>query len=857
MDSKKASVAQAAMMDDLGNSRLEQLVTDDTSRDRRGTFAPRQQLSSRTFRQPSMQPQGSAVENSGAARWKKAVNDGTFDDDDYRAVKGLDSIDDGNAHRRTREPPRRQTYDPAGNPGRIYTTAGQGQHPTLPTPGIGRGRGVGVPTLARGSTQEYSQPQGRGHGASPTRNNQTMPTNEHRRGFAFNALQGQSSTRPGPSNSTVSRGPSVLLSQHRVRDTSEMGAVPPNNTAKQFATHKASQSENNVAEGANQPVGGSIKPPPPHIRHKYALVNEKVETTPSVPQLPEQKREGETISDGVTEGISGIPSPSNDDEILHQDLSAEIALTDGKPRKSVPSAITLYAKPNIDTVFWEIKTEDVRMRGDIRYCIRPLITGPTVYLRRQEGNADVQNSYIRFDSIVKAADFMEELDRLRQQHLNSQGEIFKETFEKLQKAVEVSTKKKSPVPEHPKTEIGGKAVTEDFAHVINPRSPKKSLAVSNVREKQDKDLLPASNHLTPVTRAKVPPAVQSRGSARPGWGDTYKHKDDTKHINYNEQKSQTDSNSSILGHSVESIEKVPAGKYLSAESLRILATITNEDYHTMKKQYQSRVDKDSRTMSQSTSELSPQIMDMPQKRIALDVVMKWMRLDPRFSNLRFDEQKQVCAVAYTNIRRGKKIVRSVGQLIKLRPDITRCPKEVAQFNTFWKMVGLSKQHHIDQSLMDWDLRSERIAEELTEELMEDDEIEKRHKERQTRRVEEETKRVEAEKKRAEEEGKRAEEEKAQKAMSIASHKGNRLYSLVFDDSSSDGEENSGQTSSQDAPAADTTQPTAPLRLVAKSANTPYHNSPAAHGLKESSSKPPTSRSAPNDKSLGKSYKSPW
>lgn len=44
---------------------------------------------------------------------KEAVNDGAFDDDDYRAVKGLDSIDDGNAHRRTREPPRRQTYDPA------------------------------------------------------------------------------------------------------------------------------------------------------------------------------------------------------------------------------------------------------------------------------------------------------------------------------------------------------------------------------------------------------------------------------------------------------------------------------------------------------------------------------------------------------------------------------------------------------------------------------------------------------------------------------------------------------------------------------------------------------------------------
>ncbi|KAI1087799.1 hypothetical protein F5B19DRAFT_499627 [Rostrohypoxylon terebratum] len=841
MGSKISSAVQAAMMDDLGNNRLEQLATDDSTRDRRRTFVPRQQLSS----------QQHAVENPGASRWKKAIENGAFDDTDYRGVKGLDSIESGNAHRRNRETSSSQTYDPAnplgrrGNPGRMYTPTGQNQHSTLPVPGIGRGRGFGVPVPARGSTYGYPQSQGRGYGASPTRNNQTITTNERKRGLASNAPQGLSSMRPRPSSLTISKEPSLMVSRHGARDTSAMGVVPPNNAAKQLSSRKVPLRESNVADGANKQVGGGTKPPPPHPQYKYAPVNKKVESTPSGPQLHEQRKNGENVSRNIAESSAGIPSPSNKNEILYEYLTAQIGLVDGKPRQSVPSTITLYVKPNIDTIFWEIKTENARLRGDIRYCIGPLVTARTVYFRRQEGTADVQNCYVSFSSHAEAEDFVVKMEQLRQRHLNYRGEIFKETFEKLQEPEESSTKKNPSVPEPPKTEVRGKAVAEDLASISNAKSPEESPAISDVCQKQNENMIPASDDLQSIP-PKIPPStVRSQDSTRPTRGNTSKHKDDAEHINHNEHMTQSDFNTSILGHSVESIEKVPAGRYLSCESLRILATITNEDYDIMKKQYQSGVDQDSRTVSQSTSRLSSQAMDMRQKRIALGVVAKWMKSDSRFASLRFGEQKQVCAVAYTNVRRGKKIIRSVDQLLELRPRITRCPQEVAQFNTFWKLIGLSKQHHFDHPLADWGPKSEGVPEKLTEA----DETKKRS-------IEERARRAEAEKKRVEEENRAEEEEKARKVQSNASRR-SRLYRLVFDnDSSSDDEKNSGQTSSQDVQAAGATQPAALLRLLTDSANT-HHNSAAEDGLKESSSRPLATHGASGTKPLGKSYKSPW
>ncbi|KAI1394331.1 uncharacterized protein F4822DRAFT_424809 [Hypoxylon trugodes] len=78
-----------AMMADLGNSRLEELATDGVESQSRP-------------RLPAAQQGGQHAVNPAAANWTSAWAEGIFDDEDARAVRGLDPLDGGNAHRLNR-----------------------------------------------------------------------------------------------------------------------------------------------------------------------------------------------------------------------------------------------------------------------------------------------------------------------------------------------------------------------------------------------------------------------------------------------------------------------------------------------------------------------------------------------------------------------------------------------------------------------------------------------------------------------------------------------------------------------------------------------------------------------------------
>ncbi|KAH9906927.1 hypothetical protein F4778DRAFT_778356 [Xylariomycetidae sp. FL2044] len=93
-----ADAVFAAMMDDLGDQRLEDLATDDGRKRRRHPdhpIAPAPVPKRRVAASSSAQ----ATISSGAKAWKAAV----FDDDDSKGVQNLEAISDGNLARFNRE----------------------------------------------------------------------------------------------------------------------------------------------------------------------------------------------------------------------------------------------------------------------------------------------------------------------------------------------------------------------------------------------------------------------------------------------------------------------------------------------------------------------------------------------------------------------------------------------------------------------------------------------------------------------------------------------------------------------------------------------------------------------------------
>ncbi|KAI1205142.1 uncharacterized protein F4807DRAFT_464961 [Annulohypoxylon truncatum] len=807
-----------AMMADLGNSRLEQLATDGASRGRQGLAVNRQPHSTQPAGHPSMKSTSNLAENAGAARWTKAVNEGLFNDDDYRGVKNLDSIDDGNAHRRHREPRHGSTYDPAnplgprGNPSRSYSSAGQtSRFSGLPTPGITHGVGRGAPAPARGVTRQPLSLAGRGYGASPSIQNPPLAAAGHGRGRGrastpvLSTPQGLTGTRPVIATATAPRVPSAVASQHGggAGATSELNIVPPSSVEKESPISKVHAHENGVAKKADQPVDATSIPP--HLRHRHTSPRQKVEPAPLT---PEEKNQGQAVSKGVVEAIA---APSDHSQIVYRDDKTDTSLIVGKERAGVRSTVTLYVQPKIDTVFWEVSTKSLVLRGDIRACIAPLVVGDLLYLRRQEKNtAGVQNCYITFSSSSAAEKFKTALNFHRDKYANSTGEIFKETSENPDKVEERSVKKTPLALESPKTEMSGQTAVEDLIDLNNVASPEKlSSRPDDLQEPREHSreapVHPIGNHCEPSGPRSTPTTTYlSGGSALPVIANIAKHdnKDAKCEGNYEECYIE-DSRYDILGHSVETVAKIPAGTHLSRESLRVLANITNKDYHSMNRDYLSKV-RDFRTMLPSNSTMPSHLIITRLKRMALNVAARWLWMDPSFSSLRFNEQKQVCAVVYTNVNHGRKrIIRPIAQLTELRPSLTLCPREVVEFNEFLRMDGLDKKYNPGPSSINWD----RDAEDVAGYLSGNEEVEKNRKEEETRRAEAEKKRVEQKrveekKKEKQEEQRKQEELKKQEAAmkSASSLTHNRTLNFLLDNElSSDDDTTSSRTNSQRVP----------------------------------------------------------
>ncbi|KAI1370569.1 hypothetical protein F4677DRAFT_465066 [Hypoxylon crocopeplum] len=152
-----------AMMADLGNDRLEELATDNSSGRPRGRQNPPADHHS-----TPMQQGGGRGSNPLAGDWKSAFDRGEFQDDDYHQVKNLDSLDDGNAHRQNRGP---------HAPGRAYGGNGAArsrQIPNAASQAVGPTANNGAkrmfrvydpsnPGYPKNSNRQSSQPLGNGY----------------------------------------------------------------------------------------------------------------------------------------------------------------------------------------------------------------------------------------------------------------------------------------------------------------------------------------------------------------------------------------------------------------------------------------------------------------------------------------------------------------------------------------------------------------------------------------------------------------------------------------------------------------------------------------------------------------------
>ncbi|KAI1418363.1 hypothetical protein F5Y13DRAFT_196165 [Hypoxylon sp. FL1857] len=300
-----------AMMLDLGNSRLEELAMDEDggrSRGRRNFQAERRPAL-------TQQREGGPI-NPGAAKWNKAFEEGVFDDDDARAVKDLDSLDDGNAHRRNRAPVvpmngdhnNRQTqnfqtrevfnpissrirqyshYNPA-NPG--YTKSKSRPSPRVPdqgsmetslggvvprgvevrrwdsrgpshlavtanTPGIGRGAGRGAP-ISSGLQQARPELGGRGRGA-PQRMQQPSP-GLSRPGHSHVSATAQKA--PRGKNNSATKTPASKHTTARPPTTGPSTAQPKvvNSTATSIPPVVVSQHKSGEASGRRTGTSGRV-----------------------------------------------------------------------------------------------------------------------------------------------------------------------------------------------------------------------------------------------------------------------------------------------------------------------------------------------------------------------------------------------------------------------------------------------------------------------------------------------------------------------------------------------------------------------------------------------------------------------
>ncbi|KAI0099372.1 hypothetical protein F4814DRAFT_456184 [Daldinia grandis] len=634
-----------AMMDDLGNSRLEELARDgdeDRRRGRHTTFqVNRRPLSTQREERPSA--------NDPAAGWKNAFSEGVFNDSDYHAVKDLDSLDDGNAHRLNRAAMR---------------------------PGLG------------------------GNGSAPGYNSRPLTFTSKGNAPTYDPLNPGYSKKPNKLSQP-------LLQGHR--ETSLDGIVPPGVKVRRWDSQRAEQAGNPVHITPLLNMLGTRYSTSVQSRQQQLPTLGGLGRG-ALPQLQPSPMPREMVNPLLLRQRQQIkltrnmPDESNGTRVLGRNLIQKTALKLAQVifREQdvtimlvvgldafAPGEVSLH-KTLSGVTIWNLTINNGRAtRGDIRLCLQPFQYGSSVHLRRQDTeDSEVRSSQIRFGSISAAQKFEELINSCRKQQENSRLPILMETSEsELAHQPEIDTGGKdsektdgqapktypitvdtvasTPSKPIPSTEI----MNEDLIDLNSPESlidldsHEKSVAnsIGNVES--------ASFQGEPVIAAPIEDT--SSMIAQP---QTISPSATTQHSA--SFSAPMVLSASQLEQEVVTIEAITAGVDISQDSLRVLSFLATRDYRHMIKISRSLLEY--LTWAHSSSLVAPA------KLAAIQVAIMQLKRYEEFAGLNQDEKRKAIAVVYANIIHGNApIIRSVDEMIMLRQYARPCPPTVHHFNEFF------------------------------------------------------------------------------------------------------------------------------------------------------------------------------
>ncbi|KAK6950669.1 hypothetical protein Daesc_007194 [Daldinia eschscholtzii] len=630
--------ASDTMMDDLGNGRLEELARDGDEGQR-----PNRQPVRISRNALLAQPSKSPLADGEVTKWNDAVHEGVFEDSDYHAVKDLDSLDDGNAHRL-----------------KCATTT--------------------VEHEGGGNVSSYKNRHLNSHSKSNTP--KYDPLNP---GYIKKPKQPSQPLQPG------------------YREASLGGILPPGAEVKRWDPKSRGQ-PGNLTGSATQPkipntrrdTSTQEKPQRPVTLRleNTALTQEKWLAKPTA-NIPNQGSQALVASKDLIPAKTFEP-----DQAIFKEKEVRITHAFGL-EELIPGKVSVYKLPQNDIVIWHLRMSNGKStKGDIRLCLPPFQTGCRVYLRRQDDEiSEVRSTFVEFDSIPIANDFHKVVRNHRAQQLQySQEPIFREVTETssvagLQPNVDKNpeqtegripknqvpqtypTRVDTPVPISSASTQGVEIANEDLIDLSSPESLKgcgdlidltanakpiaNSTGVPKSANIQIGPLITMPSEDIPLTIARsqtMSPSVMTQHS-----------------LNSN---MATALSTSQLEQDVTTIEEIRAGVDMSQDSLRVLSFPTMRDYKRMFKVRRSLAD--FFMWAQDSSPI------LAAKLAAMQVAVTQLKRYEEFGDLSQDEQQKAIAVVYTNVMHGNaRIIHSIDNMIMLRQRACPCPNRVHRFNDFF------------------------------------------------------------------------------------------------------------------------------------------------------------------------------
>ncbi|KAI0836683.1 hypothetical protein F5Y06DRAFT_298369 [Hypoxylon sp. FL0890] len=599
-------------------------------------------------------------------------------------------------------------------------------------------------------------------------------------------IAGPSTTRPKVMNSKATNIPSVAVSQHDTGVTSGISGGMSGRVPEQTSGSGAKISGIYTVEQPNQSGSSNL---PPHLRRTPRQT--PPQATESVPTISSQQVQ--ISGNGQTQSAV---HPELGKVIFREEVRAVLEVGKGQ---YMPGQISLYENTHEGTVIWEISITDGRvLRGDIRSCLPAYSYLSTTHLRRLDGlGSEVRSSQIKFRNIPTASMFDELVNRhrirlddhtkpklketltekscpvqpSRHSHVDLDGEatdsaVHDQGFNTNQAKTYVleGSETVPPATISPQPSGGARDSTEDLIDFSPPESVSGAQSDSDELGGPHHQILPTTQPLAiptdPRTPQGEPPSVESNEDSSPvalGGQVLVTQSEDASPSPTIQDERNFDTQATVLALSdLNIIESIPLAHNMSQNSLRMLSTLTGQEYE--------RMTTESRAIVQllESREASPIVGWL--KPTALQIAATQLMRRDNFRALEWDEQKKVCAVVYANVLHGDTpIIRSVGEMMNLRSFARPCPDVVRKFNNEF---GCSLTHPSSSRISarsplpasrDAEVQRQQAAEEKNRAAEEARQAgEQRLREEEKRRAEEEQRR--AEQQRYEEEERHAAEE---------------------------------------------------------------------------------------------------